>query len=301
MPPPHDQLPFLERVKRIAIVAMFSDDRLMDELVLKGAAALDFGYGASSRASLDLDFSMGDEFEAPDALLDRISRCLVRAFQEHNLVAFDIDLVERPPELTDDMRDFWGGYLVVFKVTTPEEFGKYASDMETLRRHAKVVGANNSKTFEIDISKHEYCDGKVEKEIDGYTIFMYSPPMICGEKVRAICQQMPEYGPIVKRHRPSRGRAKDFLDIHILCEVLGVDFAAFHFQDIVKQMFAIKRVPLRLIGEIQSQREFHRLDFVSVLDTVKPGTLLKSFDEYFDYVVEKCRALEVLWKINPPI
>jgi hypothetical protein len=279
---------------------MFSDDRLMDELVLKGGTALDIAYQAASRASLDVDFSMGDEFESFDALRERVTRCIRRTFEEHQLVAFDIHLTERPTGLTDDMRGFWGGYLVEFKISTPDNFLSFGQDIEALRRHALPVGANSSTKFTIDISKHEIRRGKREADIDGYTVFVYSPEMIVGEKVRAICQQLPQYGIVVKRNRAGAARARDFLDIHTACELLGVDFAAPRFLETVREMFAVKRVPLSLIGEIESQREFHRPDFVSVQATVKPGFELKSFDAYFDYVVEKCRALEVLWKIDPP-
>lgn len=296
----YDQLPFLERVKRIAIIAMFSDDRLMDELVLKGGSALDIAYQASSRASLDVDFSMGEEFESIDALRERISRCLRQTFQEHRLVIFDVQVTERPPGLTDDVRDFWGGYLVEFKISTPHDFASYGGDIEALRRHAVPMSPNSSTKFTIDISKHEFRRDKVAAEIEGYTVFVYSPEMIVAEKVRAICQQLPQYGPIVKRSRAGTARARDFLDIYVGCETLGVDFERPHFHQIVKEIFLVKRVPISLIEQIESQREFHRPDFVSVQATVKPNFAIKSFDEYFDYVVERCRALEVLWKVDPP-
>jgi hypothetical protein len=56
------------------------------------------------------------------AMRERISRCLRQTFQEHGLVVFDMQLTERPPGLTDDVRDFWGGYLVEFKISTPHDF-----------------------------------------------------------------------------------------------------------------------------------------------------------------------------------
>ena len=46
-------------------------------------------------------------------------------------------------------------------------------------------------------------------------------------------------------------------------------------------------MPLELIGKIAGFREFHRPDFKSVLDTVKPGVALLDFDFYFDFVVEQ--------------
>ena len=47
-------------------------------------------------------------------------------------------------------------------------------------------------------------------ELDDYTIYVYSPTMIAIEKLRAICQQMPEYA---LQRRPS-ARARDFYDIY---------------------------------------------------------------------------------------
>ena len=41
----------LEQIKRITIIALFSDDDLMDSLVLKGGNALDMIYGIAQRSS----------------------------------------------------------------------------------------------------------------------------------------------------------------------------------------------------------------------------------------------------------
>jgi len=301
MPRPASQLEFLERVKTIAILGIFSDDRLMEELVLKGGNALDIAYRASNRASEDLDFSMGEDFEPEQALHDRIERGLVTAFREHDLVAFDVTMKAVPPGMSDDIKSFWGGYRVEFKVTTPEKFQESGTDIEKLRRTAEVVTTDAKKKFCIDISKHEVRDGKVSAEIEGLTIFVYSPAMIVAEKIRAICQQLPEYGPTIKRQvRPPAARAKDFFDIYKVCEQFGIDFSDGQFQVLVRRMFAIKHVPLSFIGLIHKSREFHRADFISVTNTVRSEAALLTFDGYFDYVLEKCRGLESLWNDHPP-
>lgn len=49
-----------------------------------------------------------------------------------------------------------------------------------------------------------------------YPVFVYTTEMLVAEKLRAICQQMPEYGPVVKRSWPGAARARDFLDIQTL-------------------------------------------------------------------------------------
>ncbi|MHC4757027.1 MAG: nucleotidyl transferase AbiEii/AbiGii toxin family protein [Planctomycetota bacterium] len=53
----------IQQVKRIAIIALFSDDDLMEHLVLKGGNALDLIYEVAQRSSLDLDLSTDREFK----------------------------------------------------------------------------------------------------------------------------------------------------------------------------------------------------------------------------------------------
>ena len=50
-------------IRRTAITALFSDDMLLDRLVLKGGNALSLVYELTSRTSLDLDFSMANAFD----------------------------------------------------------------------------------------------------------------------------------------------------------------------------------------------------------------------------------------------
>ena len=54
----------LDRIKRLAVIAMFSDDTLLDKLVPKGGNALDLVLGVTTRASIDLDFSIEHAFGA---------------------------------------------------------------------------------------------------------------------------------------------------------------------------------------------------------------------------------------------
>jgi len=49
----------IDEIRKLAIIALFSDDDLMDTLVLKGGNALTFAYNVSNRASIDVDVSMG--------------------------------------------------------------------------------------------------------------------------------------------------------------------------------------------------------------------------------------------------
>lgn len=290
-----ESIDFLNRIKQLAIVAMFSDDELMEKLVLKGGNLLDVVYQISARSSVDVDFSMEGEFPSDVELRDRIASALSLTFIEQGYVTFDVRLRAVPPGLSDDMKEFWGGYKVDFKIIEEARHREFRDDIDALRRNSLSVGERGSTRFKIDISKHEYCGAKIAYEIEGFRVYGYSPEMMVCEKLRAICQQMPDYSKSVKS-RPS-ARARDFLDIHTIGEHFAVDCTKLSFRRLLEETFSIKRVPLRLIGEICNFREYHRGDFVSVEATVKPGVELNTFDFYFDYVVERCGMLESLGNV----
>ena len=59
----------IERIKQLAVIAMFSDDDLLDKIVLKGGSAIDLFHPSPGRASVDLDFSIDGDFEEDTATL----------------------------------------------------------------------------------------------------------------------------------------------------------------------------------------------------------------------------------------
>ena len=111
------------------------------------------------------------------------------------------------------------------------------------------------------------------------------------EKVRAICQQMPEY-------KPSGGtqsaRARDFFDIHATVERLSLDLSSPENLELCRNIFDAKEVPLSLISAIPQTREFHRQDWDRVRLSVSGD--IQDFDYYFDYVARVVvRKLKPLW------
>ena len=84
------------------------------------------------------------------------------------------------------------------------KFERISADMERARREALVAGPLEQRIFRIQISRFEFCAGKQERFLDDYTIFVYSPAMIVAEKIRALCQQMPEYS--LRRNPAPRAR-----------------------------------------------------------------------------------------------
>jgi predicted nucleotidyltransferase component of viral defense system len=289
----------VDKIKRLAIISMFSDDVLMDRLVLKGGNAMNIIYNIKgNRASSDLDFSIENEFNEVElnVIEEKVRKVLDLTFKTEGYNVFDINFVKRPQhrEIDEQRKTFWGGYRVEFKIIKIDKFKEFKGELEIIRRNAIQVTETNSTKFSIDISKFEYIASKVEKELDSYTIYVYTPEMIAFEKLRAICQQMPEYGEIVASISQS-ARARDFYDIYLIVDYFMIKVCSKVNKDLIKIIFEAKKVPLEFIGKIENYREYHRPDFQSVIDTVKPGSSLESFDYYFDYVLEKFKCLEVLW------
>ena len=56
----------LNDIKKITLRALMSDDLLMHGLVLKGGNALQLAYDLTNRGSVDIDFSMENEFSEKD-------------------------------------------------------------------------------------------------------------------------------------------------------------------------------------------------------------------------------------------
>ncbi|GJG96767.1 nucleotidyl transferase AbiEii/AbiGii toxin family protein [Cupriavidus pauculus] len=284
----------LERIKLLAIQAMFSDDELLDQLVLKGGNAMALVHRVSARASVDLDFSMQHDFgEGTDAVRERIEKTLTSTFQEGGFHVFDYRMIEKPHAISKEMKHFWGGYGVEFKLVTADKYAKHHRNVDDLRKWAINLGQGTR--FLIDISRFEFVEDKQLHDVDGTVIYVYSPAMIVMEKLRAICQQMPEYGSIIRRARPGTERAKDFVDIHVLVDGLGIPLLRDRNQQILRSMFAVKKVPLNLLGRIRHTYDFHVRGADRVKDTVAAGFDLKDFRHYFNYVVGLTEQLKTIW------
>lgn len=294
------ELAQLERIKRLAVASMFSEDVFMDKLVLKGGNAMALIHRLASRESVDLDFSMHDDFdEDPEQIRLRIEQALQRTFRPEGFEPFDVKLAEKPAKLSEDVASFWGGYTVEFKLANTAEYEEWKDDLNKLRRSAVSIG--QGKKFLIDISRFEYVEDKEEFDLDGYTIYVYTPLMIACEKLRAICQQMNEYGPVIHRGRPATERARDFFDIHTLVEKTGLDLLSPRAIDMVREMFLAKRVEVAWLGQIEAYREQHRAGWPAVQATVASNAGLQNFDFYFNYVVEHAQQVMVLAMKAPEV
>lgn len=300
----------INKIKTVALVALVSDTSLMERLVLKGGSSLDLVHGVSDRPSIDIDFSMEGDF--PDAeraqLQERFEQLLAKAFGDAKLVGdtfdgetlevFDVAFNRRPGIIDAELESFWGGYELTFKLILPSLARKFEGNVEQRRKHAVEIDSVHHKTFTIEISRFEYCE-KQSASVEGYTVYTYPPGLVVAEKLRAICQQMPDYRKIVHSMRASP-RARDFVDIFNIVERFRVDVKSSYMTNAVQKVFAAKRVPLHLLSKIQETKTFHEADFAMIKSTAKNPERLRPFDEYFAFVVTLAESLKALWDEQPP-
>lgn len=271
----------LDKIKKLTLRALMSDETLMHSLVLKGGNALHLVYEITNRGSIDIDFSKEREFTEQEfrdmpIYLDYI---LNRTFREENLHVFDVNFIEKPkagsiPE--------WKGYLLEFKIISKDRLKELNEDIDAIRRNAIKVN-NQSTKYVVDISAYEYVKSSTIKEIEGMILRVYTLEMILFEKVRALCQTMPEYKFIVNSAKPKH-RARDIYDIYIIHKnsILTLDPIE------LKEIFKAKQVPLEFINNLKNLREHNRENWETVRSSI-PETdreNLKEYDYYFDQVLK---------------
>jgi Nucleotidyl transferase AbiEii toxin, Type IV TA system len=250
-------------------------------LALKGGNALNLLYRIGGRTSVDVDVSISGELDDLRTVAAAILNSVRDSLATIGLVSFDERYEPRPKAGARANDPGWGGYELRFKLTERRD-----GDIDLLRRTASVIGPSQERTFKIQISKGEFFDGgDLRVDFEGVSVLAYSPAMIAVEKLRAICQQMPEYSERGKK----TARARDFYDIHEISEAAHVDLTAKANLVLVRGSFFAKRVPLGLLKELESAREFHRPDWPSVEAAVEG--FLDDFDFYFDSVIRIVKGI----------
>jgi predicted nucleotidyltransferase component of viral defense system len=279
-----------DRVRSLAIGAVFSDSFFFDRVVLKGGNAIALAYDMSNRTSLDIDLSIEFDFSDLDEASQRLERACARHFLPAGFTIFDFKFLPRP-SVVQLGKEKWGGYQAEFKVVTTDTYLRLKSDLNSLRRSSMVVGPDEMRKVRIDLSKYEYVAGKILRDFEDGTIYVYSPMMLAVEKLRAICQQMPAYS----MRRNACPRARDFFDITTLVVRGGVYLASSEAAALARNIFDAKAVPLQLLSQVNQTREFHRPDWDSV--RLSSNEELPEFDYFFDYVCHEIELLKTSWNI----
>jgi len=288
----------IRKVKKIVLVSVYNDDKLAEYLTLKGGTLLNMVWGVTDRPSVDIDFSidtsLSNELDTPEGFKKRLRNALEEGFSTgidgvpYSVIEFRLE--PRPPEISEDLKGFWGGYMASFSII---ETSKQTSPQEDKKR-ALFIGKSRVKNgetllspkFSIDISLHEICSNdREEEEFGDVYIEIYTPLMVVYEKLRAICQTDPRYNETVKRSRKATPRTKDFYDIYIIMTSME-DINIKENLLLLQKMFSIKKVPISYLEGVQHKKSFHSGNFEAVLSTLPPDEVEhETFTPYFDYVV----------------
>lgn len=114
------EIELVNKIKRLTIIALASDDDLIETIVLKGGNAIDLlcksSIGSLPRISYDLDFSVENEFFSNEkAIKKRIEKTLYTTFEEHGYVMIDYKFYHKPHKRNEATETFWGDTLLPLK------------------------------------------------------------------------------------------------------------------------------------------------------------------------------------------
>jgi predicted nucleotidyltransferase component of viral defense system len=278
--------------RRAVIRAVAADEVLSQLLVLKGGNALRLVLGIGQRTSQDLDYSLGSDFPDWAAAAERIRKILKQEFQGLGLTVVDFRAEYRPERVGKQVQA--EGYHVEFKLATAEQLEASAERADLLSGRTETVGPDQARKIELQVSKNEVVTGAERHSMDGHSVLVCSAQMIAAEKLRALCQQIE--GCSSRGRRTPRPR--DLYDIHETVRARAIDFGSPVFHELVRAVFAAKRVPLSCLRKLASSRAFHQSGWAAVENSVPLG--LRSYDYYFDFVIEQAEKLEPLWSIDAP-
>ncbi len=267
----------IEEVLREVIIAIYSRHRLAKLLILKGGSAMRMFDDLSSRLSFDADFSIEEPLEQVAPVKKEMKKCLIAQFAGHGFDLIDFHFDRRPKVAKKHLPEWWGGWACEFKLVARKHRGK---SLDAKRRYALKPEPSPSPKITIDLSEHEYCGKRRTKIVDGSKIQAYAPEMLVLEKLRAVCQQHPEY----PYRQQSKNRARDFYDIYMLTLEADKDFIA-RCEHHLKFVFAAKEVGLWLLRSLWDDEDFideFRRGFALVKDAVSGS--VEEFDTYLEHV-----------------
>lgn len=257
------------------IIAIYRIPALSKRLFLKGGSAMRLFDNLTSRLSMDADFSIAKTVDNDKAFFSAINSSVRKSFYKLNFEVIDFKWNRKPKSRKKDMPDWWGGWLCEFKLVSRDHRGK---SIETKRRNSLIPDEANSSKIIVEISEHEYCGKRRTKKIRDVKVLGYSRELLVLEKLRAICQQHPDY-----IYRLSKNRARDFYDIYELTSHAEDNFAR-NCSRHIKNVFKAKEVPIKILRSLWRDDfiDEQRRGFDQVKDTVRGE--IHSFDVYVEHI-----------------
>lgn len=260
----------IEEIITQTVIAIYSTPSLSKTLFLKGGSALRLFDNLTSRLSIDADFSVKTDIDNESKFFRELKSSVIARFRREKFDIIDFEWSRKPGKKRAGFPDWWGGWLCEFKLVSFKHRGK---GKETKTRNALFLDGAKSSKVKVEISKHEYCGKRRTKTIQGVKIFGYSRELLVLEKIRAICQQHPDYV-----YRSSKNRARDFYDIYELTANIDDDFIS-KCRSQLEKVFRAKEVPLNTMASLWKD------DFI---DEQRPG-----FDEVKDTVTGEIHDFDV--------
>ena len=273
-----------DEIRNTILKAIYSDSDLKENLVLKGGNALKL-YNITDRSSQDLDFSIKESIRyEKENEWKKLQDLISDAFQQVGFLVVGFEFIEKPKKRKEDLPPFWGGYKISFAIVYTEKYQdkielQDPDKMKELSKYGENL-ENNSKKIEIDLSYDEYVADKKSYDLEGTTIYLYSPLMLVYEKIRASCQQLEDYKLV-----GNKTRARDLYDIYkILTNPKQANLReAVLDQDnfyILENIFKAKDVPIELMLKLDSKES----DLAEDYKTKVIHQIASSETEDFDYI-----------------
>lgn len=262
-------------------------ENIADKLALKGGGAL-WWLNITNRQSEDIDISISEDHNLDESEFTILENNIKRVFKVAGYKVINYKVLDKPKNRSN-IPHFWGGYKVTFAIIAIERYNELLDEgKDNLGTYAIVLNEETqSKKIEIDMSLEEFIFNMEKDTVDGIKINIYTPLMIVYEKIRATCQQLPEYK---LTGSSSSARARDLYDIYTLFTMSrkGIEYREDVLNPdnfyILEEMFRIKEVDLELMTRFQTLKPRLEKDYSdSVLPSIEVNDEV-DFEFLFNYI-----------------
>lgn len=273
-----------DKIRNTIITSIFSNDDFLDILTLKGGIAMRL-LDLTNRESSDLDFSITEGKRLSKEIEGKqIEKQLNQSFEEIGYKVISLKFSDKPLKRKVITPPYWGGYQIEFSIISLDRFHDLNEKQKSnINAYGESI-ENGKKKIKIDLSFEEYTKPRIETQLNDYTIYLYSPIMIVYEKIRASCQQLPEY-----KLGTEKARARDLYDIYtMLTHKKQIDLKNEVFNEdnfyIIKKMFELKNVDFPLMLKLETIKHDLSSDYENnVLPQIPGNQETPSFDYLFSY------------------